>query len=265
MKKGLILFAAILGMFLMSVTGYSKDNSLEKILKKGELVIGLDDTFAPMGFRDEKGEIVGFDIDLAREVGKRLGVEVKFLPCDWDGIILSLNSKKIDVVWNGMTITEKRKEQIIFSEPYFQGEQIIVTTGDSKLEKLQDLKGKTIGLQSGSTSYFAIEKSPIFKELKGIKYYPENVSALMDLKAGRIDGVVLDSMVGNYYVTKENNKSGKILYKTLVESLGTEGFGTGVGIRKEDLSLKEAIDRELENMRQDGSFEAIYKKWFGGK
>ena len=116
MKKFLLI---VLGVIFMGVQLFAGDLSVERVQKKGELVVGLDDTFAPMGFRDEKGEIIGFDIDLAKEVGKRMGVKVKFLPCDWDGIILSLNSKKIDVVWNGMTITEKRKEQINFSKPYF--------------------------------------------------------------------------------------------------------------------------------------------------
>ncbi|MBP6062573.1 MAG: amino acid ABC transporter substrate-binding protein [Fusobacteriaceae bacterium] len=262
MKKFLLI---VLGVIFMGVQLFAGDLSVERVQKKGELVVGLDDTFAPMGFRDEKGEIIGFDIDLAKEVGKRMGVKVKFLPCDWDGIILSLNSKKIDVVWNGMTITEKRKEQINFSKPYFTGEQVIITRGESEIKTPSDLKGKVVGLQMGSSSYFALEKNRIFKEIKEVKNYPENVSALLDLKAGRVDAVIVDSMVGNYYITKENEKSAKKIYKTLETPITVEPEYIGVGIRKSDIDLKERIDKEIKNMKEDGTYDVIYKKWFGGK
>jgi ABC-type amino acid transport substrate-binding protein len=110
----------------------SIDGDLNGIKQKGKLVVGLDDSFPPMGFRDEKGEIVGFDIDLAKEAAKRLGVQVEFKPVDWDGVLLSLKNKDIDVIWNGLTITEERKKQITFSNVYLKNRQIIVVKKSSK-------------------------------------------------------------------------------------------------------------------------------------
>ena len=115
MKKINLFFILVLTFIIfLTACGKKEANDLEGIKVKGKLVIGLDDTFAPMGFKDEKGEIVGFDIDLAKEVAKRLGVEAEFKPTEWSGIVFELKGKKIDVVWNGMTITEERKAQIAF-------------------------------------------------------------------------------------------------------------------------------------------------------
>lgn len=264
MKKIVMI---ILGLMLMGVQCLAGDGSLERVRKEGKLIIGLDDTFAPMGFRDEKGEIVGFDIDLAKEVSKRIGVEPVFLPCEWDGILLSLNSKKIDLIWNGLTITDDRKKQISFSKPYFTGDQIIITTPEKGIKKIADIEGKILGIQMGSASYFALEKA-INKnkiKIKEIKNYPENASALLDLQAGRIDAVVIDSMTGNYYATKENKKIGKDVFVSVDEVLTEEKEEIGVGIRKVDVELREMIDKTLEDMKADGSFDTIYKKWFGGK
>ena len=122
----------ILATFILGACGKKKEASgLAAIKEKGQLIVGLDDTFAPMGFKDDKGEIVGFDIDLAKEVAKRIGVEAVFKPSEWSGIVFELKSKNIDVVWNGMTITEDRKKEINFSKPYMNNNQIIVTLSGS--------------------------------------------------------------------------------------------------------------------------------------
>ncbi len=117
-----------------------EDTSLKDIKAKGEFVVGLDDSFPPMGFKNDKGEIVGFDIDLAKEVAKKMGVKVVFKPVQWDGVVLSLNNKDIDVIWNGLTITEKRKEQINFSKPYVENKQIIVVNNDSNIKSKKRFK-----------------------------------------------------------------------------------------------------------------------------
>jgi polar amino acid transport system substrate-binding protein len=98
------------------------------------IVVGLDDNFPPMGFRDEKNALVGFDIDLASEAGKRLGAEVTFKPIDWNAKEAELNSKRVDVLWNGLTITEARKEKILFTTPYLENRQIIVVTDKSPVK-----------------------------------------------------------------------------------------------------------------------------------
>lgn len=262
MKK---ILSILIGILLLGTQLFATDNSLEKIKKQGKIIVGLDDTFAPMGFRDKDGNIIGFDIDLATEVAKRIGVKVEFLPCDWDGILFSLNSKKIDLIWNGLTVTEKRKENIIFSEPYFIGNQTIITTPNTGIKNSSDLSGKTVGTQTGSSSYFALEKTASFKSIKEVRNYPENVSALLDLQSGRLDAVVMDSVTGEYYLTIQNRKSNKTVFIAIPENLNTEQEKIAVGIRKTDIELKKIIDSTLNDMRADGTFDSIYKKWFGGK
>ncbi|MFT5873598.1 MAG: polar amino acid transport system substrate-binding protein [Clostridium sp.] len=233
------------------------DNSLTDIKEKKELIIGLDDNFPPMGFRDNSGEIVGFDIDMANEVGKRMGVKVTFKPVEWDGVILSLNNKDIDAIWNGLTITDKRKEQIAFSKAYLQNKQIIIVGSKSTISKKSDLNDKTVGLQMGSSSETALAKdSSLTNSLKKIKKYSNNTEALLDLNAGRIDAVIVDEVVGRYYANKKPDD-----YKVLDEDLGIEDYG--VGIRKTDTSLTKEIDRLLNEIKNDGTADTISKKWFG--
>lgn len=241
---------------LIFTFAFAKDNSLTQIKDKGEFVVGLDDTFAPMGFRNNKGEIVGFDIDLAKEVSRRMGVKAVFVPCDWDGILFNLRSKKIDAIWNGLTITETRAKQIAFSDPYFNDDQIILVKGKN-IKTLDDLKNKNIGLQMGSSAYFALENSPLAKEVKDIKKYPSNVEALLDLEAGRTDAVVMDSVVAKYYISKKPE------FRILGQPLKKEKIA--VGLRKNDIALRNEINSTLTEIKNDGTFNKIYVKWFGNK
>ena len=263
MKKLTVLF--LIGIMLLSTTALGffgkKEDTLAKIQREGKFIVGLDDTFAPMGFRDENGEVVGFDIDLAKEAARRMGVEAEFKAVDWDGVIFELKSKKIDMVWNGMTITEERKKQISFSDTYYTGEQIVVTRADSDIYSISDLAGRVVGTQLGSTSYFALEKNPVFSKLKDVKKYASNVDALLDLEAGRLEAIVIDSMVGRYYATKKESKEGKDIFAFVDGSLADEFVG--IGIRKEDQNLVDEINRVLNDMKTDGTFDTIYKKWFG--
>lgn len=240
-----------------SAAASSKENNLNGIKGKGKFIVGLDDTFAPMGFRDEKGEIVGFDIDMAKEVAKRLGVSVEFKPVDWDGVVLSLKNKDIDVIWNGLTITDERKEQIDFSNPYLENRQIIVVKSGSGIKSKADLSGKTVGLQLGSSSEEALNADEnTAKSLKEIRKYSTNTEALLDLKNGRIDAVVVDEVLGRYYIQKNPED-----YVVLDDDFGKEEYG--VGIRKEDSDFKEAIDKAIDEMKADGTADKISVKWFG--
>lgn len=251
MKKIFKLLLLTLTVFSIS---FSKDNALQTIQNKGEIIIGLDDTFAPMGFRDEKGNIIGFDIDLANEIAKRMGVKAIFKPCEWDGIIFDLRSKKIDLIWNGLTITPQREQQIAFSTPYFDDDQIVIVK-DSQIKSFENLKGKNIGVQLGSASYFTFENSNLSKITGNINKYSTNVEALLDLEAGRTDAVVIDAVVGKYYVAKKDG------FTILNEVLDKQQMG--IGMRKQDLTLKNKIDQTLSDMKADGSFNEIYQKWFG--
>ena len=145
------------GDFPREMKTVSGDNSLQYILDKGELVLGLDDSFPPMGYSDSKtGEIVGFDIDLAEEVCKRLGVKLVKQPISWDAKEIELSSKNIDVIWNGMSVTDERIENMFLSKPYIANAQVIIVAEDSPIKTKADLKGKKVGLQKGSSALDAV-------------------------------------------------------------------------------------------------------------
>lgn len=221
-----------------------------------KIVIGLDDNFPPMGFRDDKSELVGFDIDMAREAGKRLGVEVEFKPIDWSAKEAELSGKRVDVLWNGLTITEERKKNIAFTAPYMENQQIIVVQAGSAIKAKADLAGKLVGVQDGSSAVGAIEKEDIAKSFKELKKYGDNVTALMDLATGRVEAVVLDEVVGRYYTAKKPEQ-----YTVLDDNFGTEDYG--VGLRLEDTALLERLDKVLGEMKTDGSGAKIAEQWFG--
>jgi polar amino acid transport system substrate-binding protein len=221
------------------------------------IVIGLDDNFPPMGFRDEKNELVGFDIDLAKEAGKRLGAEVKFKPIDWNAKEAELNGKRIDVLWNGLTITEERKANILFTAPYLENRQIVVVTEKSPVKAKADLKGKIVGVQDGSSAVDAVQKdAETAKSIKELKKFSDNVTALMDLTAGRLEALVVDEIVGRYYIAKKPGE-----YRVLDEHFGTEDYG--VGTRKDDTELMGKIQKALDDMKADGTAANISTKWFG--
>ena len=234
----------------------SEDNSLQTIKDAGKLVLGLDDTFAPMGFRDGSGEIVGFDIDLAKEVASRMGVELEIKPIDWSSSILSLNKGDIDVLWNGVTINESRKEQINFSKPYLNNRLIIVKPKDrNDINSKEDLAGKVLGVQVGSNDE-ALQSDPISKEAKEIRKYDVNVNAFLDLKAKRIDAVIIDEVAAQYYISEE-----KVDFVVVENSPLTEEF-YGIGFRKSDGELLAEVDRILDEMKADGKAAEISQKWF---
>jgi len=236
----------------------AKDDSFQKIKDKGYFIVGLDDAFPPMGFREEgTNNIIGFDIDLATEAAKRMGVEVKFQPVVWDTIIEELNSGKIDVIWNGLTITEERKEKIAFTKPYIEDKQIIVVQNGSAIKGKSDLAGKKVGLQAGSSARKALEKDEAtFKSLGEVVEFTSNDEALLDLKAGRLDAVVVDEVVGRYYIAKKPGD-----YAVLEDHFGLEEFG--VGLRKNDQAFLAELQKVLDDMKADGTSAEISQKWFG--
>lgn len=261
MKKGLRIIGIIMAITIMFLTGCGKTSTNTSSQKstngKEKFIVGLDDNFPPMGFRNEKGEIVGFDIDLATEAAKRMGMTVEFKPVDWDGITMSLRNKDIDVIWNGLTITDKRKQQINFTKAYLQNKQIIVVKEGAKISKKSDLSGMVVGIQMGSSSEEALNgDKDLVKSLKDVRKFADNTQALLDLKNGGIDAVVVDEVVGRYYISKKPGE-----YKVLDEDLGKEEYG--VGVRKEDKDFLEKLDKALDDMKKDGTADKISEKWFG--
>jgi len=235
----------------------SADNSLQDVLNKKKLVMGLDDSFPPMGYRNERNEIVGYDVDLAKEVARRMGVELVLQPIDWAAKEQELNTRQIDCIWNGFTITEERKENLLFTPPYLRNAQVIVVKSNSTVNTLADLAGKTVGTQAGSASIEAIDHAYMFKaSLSGIVEYRDFLTALMDLDVGGIDAVVIDLVVANDNI----NRSGRP-FRIIGENLGDEEFG--IGFRLGENALAEKVWLTLLDMAMDGTVARIATQWLG--
>lgn len=268
MRKIWIL-ASMLVLSLIIVGGCSKkdgvqntvnqgeDTSLEDIKAKGKLVLGLDDSFPPMGFQDDNQEIVGFDIDVAREVSKRMGIELVLQPISWDAKEVELSTKNIDCIWNGMTYNEERAKAMTLSIPYMENTQVAVVLADSAFNSLEDLEGKTVVIQNGSTASDAMDSNEDFKNsLKELVKVDNNVQALLDLKTSGSDSVVMDEVVARYYTEKEAGT-----YKILDQTLADEEYV--IGFRKGDASLAAEVEKYLKEMKEDGTLASISQTWFG--
>lgn len=245
-----------------STTSESKeDTSLTHVQAAGHFTLGLDADFAPMGFTDDNGEIVGFDIDLAKAVGEKMGVDVEVKPIDWDSKDMELSSGKIDVIWNGFSITDERRQEVLFSNPYLSTKQSIVVKKGSDITKKADLAGKKIALQDGSTSEDALKADTATYESVGddnISRFKENSQVLMEVDSGRADAAVIDEVFVRYYLQKEN-----LLDKYTVLEEGFDEEDYGVGGRKGDYALMEAINKALDECKADGTTSEISQKWFG--
>lgn len=252
-----LLLILVMVFIISSCLGAKKDTSWEKIQAKGEFVLGLDDSFPPMGFRDENGQIVGFDIDMAREVCSRLGITLKLQPINWDAKEQELNTGNIDCIWNGLTITAERQRTLLFSAPYMNNRQVLVVRANSKYSNLSDLTGKSLGLQAGSSANDALNSVPEFKaKLAEVINFDDNMTALMDLELGGLDVVLMDEIVARYYIQQKSKG-----YKVLNEALATEEYG--IGFRKNDQELRDKFQHTLETMAKDGKLTVISNQWFG--
>ena len=245
-----------------STTSESKeDTSLTDVQAAGHFTLGLDADFAPMCFTDDNGEIVGFDIDLAKAVGEKMGVDVEVKPIDWDSKDMELSSGKIDVIWNGFSITDERRQEVLFSNPYLSTKQSIVVKKGSDITKKADLAGKKIALQDGSTSEDALKADTATYESVGddnISRFKENSQVLMEVDSGRADAAVIDEVFVRYYLQKEN-----LLDKYTVLEEGFDEEDYGVGGRNGDYALMEAINKALDECKADGTTSEISQKWFG--
>ncbi|WP_316569945.1 ABC transporter substrate-binding protein [Neobacillus sp. YIM B06451] len=269
--KNLIKFVLILAVALMATacgakpelpeaTGNaaekssSNGNTLEEIKKKGEITIAVDDTFPPMNYRNDKNELVGFDIDLAKAVSEELGVKANFIPTAWDGILPGLDANRYDIIMSSMGITEERKQKVDFVEYLRSGQILAVQSGNPlNITKKEDLSGKIVGVQMGSTSESAAREINGVKELKAYNGYTD---VFNDLALGRLEGVIVAEAVGRYYKT----------LKPEVFDVAGEPFlkmPVGIAVRKNDDSLEKALNDAVQKLKENGTFSKISKKWFG--
>jgi len=228
------------------------------IKEKGTLVIGLDDTFAPMGFRNEKNELVGFDIDLANAVGEKLGIKIEFRPIDWNAKEMELSSKRIDCIWNGMSATEERQKNMTLTKKYLNNRIVIMTMDDLlEVNSVDDLKNIKIGTQVDSAALETMQDNDAYDSFSAnITEYNTYDEAILDMQAGRIDCIVVDQVLGDY----KNTQMGSVM-KECSFNFGDDFYA--IGCRKGENDLADKINNALQDLIDDGTAADISIKWFG--
>ncbi len=251
---------SILGLFTLlagcTPTADSQvDNSLEDIQEKEVFVLGHTD-YPPFGMLDE-GESIGFDIDMAQELTKRLGVELETKYIDWDSKQFELDNKNIDAIWNGFTITPAREKEVTFTQPYFDNHIVMMSLKGNTYESLDDLEGKVVGVELQSSGQIALEeREDVNDSLEEMMKYTSVSEALMALKTGGIDVIVVDENFARYVSSQESE-----LYEISEARFNPENYG--IGLRKGSDALAAKIDEIIDEMIVDGSASEISKKWFG--
>ena len=221
----------------------------------GTLIVGFDQDFPPMGFVGDDGEYTGFDLELAQEVAKRLGLEYKAQPIAWDSKDMELESGNIDCIWNGFTMTG-REDDYTCTEPYMANQQVFVVANDSDINSQADLAGKIVEVQADSSAEAALKEAPeltaTFKELLTTADYN---TAFMDLEQGAVDAIAMDVIVAGYQIQQRNAD-----FKILDDSLSEEEYG--VGFKKGNTELRDKVQSTLEEMAEDGTLQEVSEKWF---
>ena len=221
----------------------------------GTLIVGFDQDFPPMGFVGDDGEYTGFDLELAQEVAKRLGLEYKAQPIAWDSKDMELESGNIDCIWNGFTMTG-REDDYTWTEPYMANQQVFAVANDSDINSQADLAGKIVEVQADSSAEAALKEAPeltaTFKELLTTADYN---TAFMDLEQGAVDAIAMDVIVAGYQIQQRNAD-----FKILDDSLSEEEYG--VGFKKGNTELRDKVQSTLEEMAEDGTLQEVSEKWF---
>lgn len=266
MKKFVLGMVAVAAIVTLAACGSKKEasdtNSWKTIEKDKKVTIGLDDTFVPMGFKDDDGKIVGFDVDLAKAVFKEYGIEVKFQPIDWSMKENELDNGTIDLIWNGYTVTKSREKKVLFSDPYAQNEQVLVTKKDSGITDAEGMKGKVLGAQEGSSGYEAFNnQADVLKDNvkdNDATLYASFNEAMIDLENNRIDGLLIDKVYADYYLKQANKMDNFNIF-----NVGFTNEDFAVGARKGDKELISKINSAFKKLQEDGQYAEISKKWFG--
>ena len=266
MKKWMLVLVSLMtALFLVACGKNSSETSGDnwsKYESNKSITIGFDSTFVPMGFAQKDGSYAGFDIDLATAVFEKYGITVNWQPIDWDLKEAELTKGTIDLIWNGYSATDERREKVAFSNSYMKNEQVLVTKKSSGITTAKDMAGKTLGAQAGSSGYADFEANPaILKDIvanKEANQYQTFNEALIDLKNDRIDALLIDRVYANYYLQSEG-----ILNDYNVFSAGFESESFAVGVRPADKRLLQALNQAFIELYQEGKFQEISHKWFG--
>lgn len=246
-----ILLPLLLMIFLLTGCGC--------VDKTEKLVIGIDDDFAPISFRNERNELVGFEIDLAREACKRMCAEVEFKPIVWSNKREEITSGNLDMIWNGLDITPERKEYMIFSRPYMDDRQVVLIRADSNLNITSeyDMGGKIVGVQAGSSSDDFINLDEKLKSsLAAFKTYGTLRETLEALTNEEIEICICDELVARYAVNSCPNQ-----FKLVNAKIGST-TSMGIGFPKDKRELRDRVQKVFDEMIKDGTARRISIKWF---
>ena len=238
-----------------SASGSSDSTSASESTEKEKFILGLDDSFPPMGYRDENNEIVGFDIDLAQEVCDELGMELVVQPISWDSKEMELNNGNITCIWNGLSVDEERQEKMNLSKPYMKNHMVVVVNKDSDITSREDLIGKNVGVQKASTAEAAAADDEFISQSNMVPY-DTNVLALTDLPTGRIDAVVVDEVVANYQLKGSDD------FVILDDMLSEEDYAIAFAKEGSD-DIKAKVEAALDKLVENGKAAEISEKWFG--
>lgn len=265
----LLILVMTLGIFALAGCGGTDDNNGDDaadgetsgwayIENNGELVVGLDDTFAPMGFRDENNELVGFDIDLANAVGEQLGVKITFRPIDWYAKEMELESKNVDCLWNGMSATEERQEKMSLTNKYLNNRIVVMSLGsDVNITSAEDLANYSIGTQVDSAALEVMQASDNWDAFaENVNEFPTYDEALMALQGKRVDVIVVDEVLGEY----KNAQLGGTLFVCDFD-FGDDFYA--IGCRKGETDVADKINEAIKALIDNGKAAEISEKWFG--
>lgn len=265
LKKMTLTLTALAAAALLVACGKPSSKTTdtwEQAQKDKSITIGFDNTFVPMGFKDKDGKDKGFDIDLANAVFKKYDIKVKWQPINWSMKEAELKKGDIDLIWNGYSKTPAREKQVLFSKSYMASGQELVVKKSSGLTQLSDMKGKTVGVQSGSSGLEAFDsEANVLKDVvsgQTATQYSDFDKGFLDVGNGRINALLADESYADYYLTKNKEKENYNLIKVPF----SEGGEMAVGARKSDQKLIDKIDQTIEELYKSGEFQKISNKWF---
>ena len=265
-----VLMAAAM-VFTMAGCGSSKDadtsakketkteDSKDKENSDKQFIVGFDAEYPPYGYKDDNGEYVGFDLDLAQEVCARNGWELVKQPIDWDSKDMELNSGSIDCIWNGFTMTG-REDDYTWSKPYVDNSIVVVVKEGSGIEKKEDLAGKVVAVQADSSGLAALtdeeddeENLKLAASFSDLQQVADYNTAFMNLEAGAVDAIVVDIGVADYQLESRTG------FAMLDDKIRIEQYAVGFKLGNEE--LRDQVQSTLDEMVKDGTFDDIAKKW----
>lgn len=241
--------------------GTHRTDTWNKVHQQKTVTIGIDDTFVPMGFRDKKGKLIGYDVEMAKAAFEKMGLKPKFQVIDWSMKETELNTGHIDAIWNGYTMTPERAKHAAFTKPYHEVNQVLLTKANSGINTPQDMHGKQLGVQSGSVGFDDFNQNPkVLKQYLGTKpvQYDTFDKAINDVKVGRINAVLIDGDYAKYYLAHNHSNEPMKLVK-----INFPPDYDAVGLRKQDKTLREKLNKAIENLHHDGTEARLSKKYFG--